>query len=297
MVVVNYGSHDLLRRHLAVLSRAAPDLHVVVVDNHSDRAERSAVQDLADIHDWTTVLLDDNLGFGAGVNRGVAEVPDDVSRILLLNPDASLDVTSLRALEAHVDAHPEQLVAPLVRRPNGSTWSAGTDLVLATGEMRGWHKRPPDADAATYQPWLSGACLAMARSLWERARGFDDDYFLYWEDVDLSRRILHAGGGLAVLREAVAVHDEGSTHRGRGTRERARSPIYYYYNARNRLLFAAKHLDAETQARWSRTAPASGYRLLLQGGRRQFRHPSRTVSPVWRGIKDGRSLMSGPRRG
>lgn len=295
VVVVNYGSHHLLRRHLVTLTDTAPEVLVVVVDNHVDDAERTAVTEMSRAHSWTTVLLDENLGFGAGVNRGVASLPAHVSRIVLLNPDASLDLPSLRALESHVDAHPGDLVAPLVQRPDGSTWSAGSDVVLASGEMRGWHKRPADAPDDSYQPWLSGACLALSRALWDRVGGFDDDYFLYWEDVDFSRRVLQSGGDLVVLREARAVHDEGSTHRG-STPARARSAIYYYYNARNRLLFASKHLSHDRQQAWLRTAPGAGYRLLLQGGRRQLRRPSRTVAPVWRGVRDGRAWLQDAQR-
>ena len=44
--------------------------------------------------------------------------------------------------------------------------------------------------------WLTGASLAMSITLWEQVGGFDERYFLYWEDVDLSWRILQAGGEL-----------------------------------------------------------------------------------------------------
>lgn len=289
-MVVNYGSHHLLRRHLVQLSQASDHLQVVVTDNRVSEEESLAVERLGDLHGWTTVLLERNIGFGAGVNAAVRSVDDAVDVVVLLNPDASLDVPSLELLAAHVRSRPRELAAPLVRRPDGSTWSAGTDLVLATGEMRGWHRRPAEAAPGSYQPWLSGACLALSRDLWDDLGGFDDDYFLYWEDVDLSRRVLDLGGTLGIVAGATAIHDEGSTHRAE-TPTRARSAIYYYYNARNRLLFAAKHLDAESRTRWLRATPGASYRLLLQGGRRQFRHPSRTFLPVLRGLRDGRRLM------
>lgn len=294
VVVVSYGSSALLRRHLVEVTSRTPGLHVVVVDNFTDTEEREAVATLGEHHGWQTLLLDDNTGFGAGNNRAVETLGPEIEHIVMLNPDASLDAASLARLVAHAQVHPDHLVGPVVRRPDGRLWSTGSDLLLRTGEMRGWHRRPTDADPSTYQPWLSGACLALSRSLWDRVGGFDDDYFLYWEDVDLSRRVLDAGGELVVLDDAVAVHDEGGTHVGE-VDVRVKSPLYYYFNTRNRLLFAAKHLDAAAQRRWRRTAPRAGYQLLLQGGRRQLVHPSRTWLPVARGLRDGRRLARLPR--
>ncbi|GAB3997631.1 glycosyltransferase family 2 protein [Nocardioides marmoraquaticus] len=289
LVVVNYGSHRLLERNLGPLTEDTPGLRTSVVDNLSTAAEREAVSRLASRHGWDLLAPDGNLGFGAGVNLALRRSPDE-DVVVLLNPDASLTPGDLHRLVARALSHPDELVAPRLVRPDGTRVAHGSDVVLATGEMRGSHRRPVDADPASYQPWLSGACLAMSRALWDRAGGFDDDYFLYWEDVDLSRQVLAAGGRLELLQTASVVHDQGATHREQ-TSTREKSPTYYYWNARNRLVFASKHLSPTDQRRWLRTSPGAGYRLLLQGGRRQLRRPSRTVWPVLRGIRDGYRFM------
>lgn len=290
LVVVSYASDELLADNLATTSAATPGLRVVVVDNYSSADQRRAVGRLGEQHGWSVLAPDTNLGFGSGVNLALRHLPPEVDSVVLLNPDARLAPADLRRLVEHVQAHPGTLVSPRVLRPDGTQESFGSDLLLATGEMRGWHRRPADADPASYQPWLSGACLAMSRALWDRVGGFDDDYFLYWEDVDLCRRVLDAGGRLALLESASAVHDQGATHREQ-TSAREKSPTYYYWNTRNRLVFAAKHLSPADQRRWLRSSPGAGYRLLLQGGRRQLRHPSRTVLPVLRGFRDGRRAL------
>lgn len=290
VAVVNYGASDLLAENLVATTDATPGLDVVVVDNLSSPEERRALLTLGRRQGWRVLTPEANLGFGTGNNLAVAAAGPAVRTVVLLNPDARLGPDDLRHLVEHVEAHPGTLVSPRVLRPDGTQESYGSDLLLASGEMRGWHKRPADADPASYQPWLSGACLAMSRSLWERVGGFDDDYFLYWEDVDLCRRVLDAGGQLELLETASAVHDQGATHREQ-TSTREKSPTYYYWNVRNRLVFAGKHLSPADQRRWLRTSLGAGYRLLLQGGRRQLRHPSRTVLPVLRGIRDGRRAL------
>jgi glycosyltransferase involved in cell wall biosynthesis len=131
--------------------------------------------------------------------------------------------------------------------------------------------------------------------MWQRIGGFDDDYFLYWEDVDLSRRVVNAGGSVRADGTLHAVHDEGSTHRHADAGP-AKSPTYYYYNARNRLLYAAKHLPASDQRRWLRTTPLASYRILLQGGRRQFVRPLRSFWPALKGSWHGIRLLKAATR-
>ena len=140
--------------------------------------------------------------------------------------------------------------------------------------------------------WVSGACFAISRTLWEHIGGFDDAYFLYWEDVDLSKKVWDAGGEVRVLQTASAVHDEGGTHEDR-TGGRAKSETYYYYNIRNRMLFARLRLDPDTRRRWRRRDGQVSWGILMQGGRRQLsgRGPWRALL---RGFRDGRGNVSGP---
>ncbi len=296
VIVVNYGSSDLLERNLAPLARHTPTARVVVVDNFTTAAEQARVTDLCARLGWTAVTMSENVGFGAAINRAAAGLPASIRSRLLLNPDATIDAVSLARLVDHSVRHPLDLVAPRVLTPEGTVWSAGTDLYLDDGHMRGWRHRDAATDPAGRQPWLSGACLVLGRELWDRVGGFDEDYFLYWEDVDFSRRVLDRGGSLVLDEHATAVHDVGSTQRTDGRSTRAKSPVYYYFNTRNRLLFAAKHLSRGDQRRWQRSSLLMAYRILLIGGRRQFRHPAATFLPAARGTLAGLVLMRRERR-
>lgn len=186
-------------------------------------------------------------------------------------------------------------LAPVVLRPDGSVYCAEVDLHLANGEMRSTQHRPADADPDQIHTWVSGACFMMSTQLWQRLGGFDEDYFLYWEDVDLSRRVVQLGGSVRADATLTAIHDEGTTHRLE-SESRAKSPIYYFYNCRNRLLYAAKFLPRSDGARWVRRTPRASYRILLQGGRRQFVHPRCTVWPALRGSVAGVRLWRARKR-
>lgn len=287
IVVVNYGSSALLAENLAPLAAGLPDAVVVVVDNRTDDAERARVTGLAEMHGWLTQLPASNLGFGAGVNLGAtAGFAAGADQLLILNPDARIAATAVLQLLERSRAQPNAVYCPRIVRPDGSTWFNGSDLHLDDGRLR----NPARRGSARVEPWLTGACLVVGRELWNRVGGFDDDYFLYWEDVDLSHRALAAGAALTLCSDVVAVHDEGGTHRDGMSVGRGKSETYYYYVIRNRLLFAAKHLgDAEYLA-WSRNAWAVAREVVLQGGRRQLGRSLRPVLVAWRAVRDGRRL-------
>ncbi|MFT7710507.1 glycosyltransferase family 2 protein [Clavibacter tessellarius] len=296
VVVVNYGSADLVRENVLPLIERLDDALLVVVDNRTDDAERERVRELA-AHPSTRVhgvYPDGNTGFGTGMNIGVDAARGLGAReFLLLNPDATIEPDQLAVLRRAVAADPLALVAPLILRPDGSTWFRGSDLYLADGRIRSAARRAQHP-GLTVEPWLTGACLLVTDELWTRVGGFSDDYFLYWEDVDLSRKVVEAGGRLRVVEEAVAVHAEGGTQSaGHASAGQAKSGTYYYHNVRNRLLYGARHLDAAALRRWRLLTPVIAYEVLLQGGRRQFAHPVAPVSAAVRGIVDGYRLSGG----
>ena len=296
VVVVNYGSHHLLRSTLTATLAADPSARAVVVDNFSGAAERAALQALADEHGWAVEMPATNLGFGGGMNVGVARaLVDGATRVLLLNPDAVVLPGGIAALGAAIDADPMTLAAPVIVRPDGSSFSSGTtDLSLLDGTMRATRRRASGSTTPVLE-WLSGACLALTGELWAATGGFDERYFLYWEDVDLSLRVQRAGGSLTVVESAQAVHDEGATHddatNGDPSASRAKSATYYYFNIRNRLLFAALHLDARHVRRWVLTAPRAARAVVLQGGRRQLVRSTAPWTAAVRGTWDGLVLV------
>jgi GT2 family glycosyltransferase len=215
---------------------------------------------------WSLVELPRNVGFGAGVNAGVARARDlGDERVLVLNPDATIDADSAAALVAASRADAAALVGPRIVTGEGRTWFAGA--VLDPG--RGTTRRARPEELGTDRTWQTGACFVATVAAWESVGGFDDDYFMYWEDVDLSWRWHEAGGPVVLVEQAVAVHDVGGTQGGTG-----KSPLYVYFNCRNRLLFARKRLGSRNGRQWWRGSAAYAWNVATRGSRRMLaRHP------------------------
>lgn len=283
LVTVNYASAELLRQTPDTLSSA--EVEIVVVDNFSTAAERARITRLAAERDWHLVSMPDNRGFGAGVNAGVRRARELGCRcFLLLNPDARAEPEVVASLRAASLADPMALISPRLVDRDGRLVFAGSHLDLRTG-------RTARARAATGPEemfWLTAACLAVHDELWQRVGGLAEDYFMYWEDVDLNYRC-HQVGARILFREDLAVlHDQGGTQGPR--RGRAKSTLYYFYNARNRMLFARRHLSRRSLWGWWWRTPQVSWEILLRGGRRQLVEAPTRVAAAARGGLAGMAL-------
>ncbi len=262
VVTVTYGSAHLLDEHLGRTSWPADTL-VVVVDNFASAADRTAVEERCTEHGWEFVAMPGNPGFGAGCNSGAAVAfGGGCDVVLFLNPDASGPPEVFAALADQCRQDPLAMAAPTLLQADGRPGTSWHHL----DETRGRNVRREGFDGTAPGDWLGAACLAVGRPLWDAVGGFDEGYFMYWEDVDLSRRVHDVGGRLIPRPDLVARHDVGATQT---TATRSKSPFYVYWNCRNRLRYAALHATRRQLAGWLLDTPRQSLRIAMRGGGRR----------------------------
>lgn len=300
IVIVNYRSHQLLLANLAPLRLSSETTRVIIVDNFASLDERREIEALTNSEGWSLVATNSNIGFGAAANLGMSEATElGCVCFLLLNPDVVLTEGVIEALRAQVVSEPLSVVSPKLLRPNGSTYFAGSYLSMIDGRLGADVPRPTEMhrsklDGATQvarrdsAPWLSGACLAFSGELLNLVRGFDESFFLYWEDVDFSIRARAAGASLIVRADLIAIHDEGGTQGELPAG--VKSNVYYYFNCRNRLAFGAKHLSRRDLLRWIAGTPGQSWAILKRGGRRQIITSQMPLIPTIKGSMVGLAL-------
>lgn len=207
IVTVAYRSDDVLAGFLESAARASTDpVHLVVVDNAPDAGTAAATADRAGAR---YITLPQNPGYGAAVNVGVRELPASVQWVLISNPDIVLEPGSVDKLRDAGQADDSiGAIGPTVLNPDGSVYpSARAIPSIRTGvghavlgnmwEGNPWTRsylRDEDpSDEPRDAGWLSGSCLLVRRSAFDELNGFDEDYFMYFEDVDLGFRLGNAG--------------------------------------------------------------------------------------------------------
>lgn len=250
IVVVNWNSGDLLRRCVRSIAehgdgRAA---RVVVVDNGSTdgSADVEAAGTPLDV-----VRTGRNLGFGKACNLGAAR--GDAPFLLFLNPDAELRPGTLdRALAYMAEAAAGRVGVCGIRlvdeegrahrhcaRDPKSNSFLGNSLGL-TRALRRWFPPIPLAEFDHLESravdHVMGAFYLMPRRVFEEVGGFDEDFFVYLEDLDLSRRVRRAGYTIQYRADISAYHKQG------GTSEKVKAHRLFY-SLRSNLLYAAKHLS------------------------------------------------------
>ena len=201
MVVLGYGDEPWLAECLTSVLNQQPH-QCVLVDNGITSALNIAANPALEV-----VTPASNLGFAGGCNEGVRHCTGDV--VVFVNSDAVIQPGALRALTEVLTDDSVGLVTASIRlgdRPDvinaagnpmhwlGYTWAGGM------GDLASAHENATDVTC------VSGATFAVRRDVWNQLGGFDDEYFAYGEDVDLSIRCWQAGLSVVFEPRAVSWH-------------------------------------------------------------------------------------------
>ena len=225
VVIVAYGAEDWLERSVdAALASTGVEVDVVVVDNG---CTDGGVDRLRGRDQVNVVCPMENLGFAGGCNLGVRHARGSV--IALVNADAILERGALAALAGVALQSGVGIATASVRLSDApETLNSAGNEVHFTGfswagcfrELASAHAEERDALAA------SGAAMAVRREVWDAMGGFDEHYFAYYEDADLSLRCWQHGLTVRYVPSAVANHRY----------EFSRHDTKLYLAERNRLL-------------------------------------------------------------
>lgn len=208
IVTVAYHSSNELGPFLDSARRSsAEEAPVVVVDN--DAGDGSATRELVEERGGIYLPMSRNGGYGTAVNRGIAALPPTVEWVLVSNPDVLLDENALDELVRFGAGDPRiGSVGPRILNEDGSVYpSARAIPSLRTGVghallgdiwptnpwSRRYHRDSEYGDESRAAGWVSGACLLVRRRAFESIDGFDESFFMYFEDVDLGFRLGRSG--------------------------------------------------------------------------------------------------------
>lgn len=227
VVIPNWNGKHWLKVCLPTLRRQTfKDFEVIVVDNGSSDGSEEYMRKF--FPEFRVVRLEKNLGFAGGVNKGiVASVGEN---IVLVNNDMKLDKDFLKYLYQSIKVKGVGLVAAKVLQYYHPTLidSAGDyiDIVGHANNIGRGDKNGPEYDMERKIFLVTGGACLIKREVFDRVGLFDEDYFAYFEDVDLSLRAQYAGFKAVYQPKAVVYH----VHKGTSSKNRA---LLEYWQFRN----------------------------------------------------------------
>jgi N-acetylglucosaminyl-diphospho-decaprenol L-rhamnosyltransferase len=221
VVVVTYSPGETLEHFLTSLEDATDrPYEVVLADNGStDGAPERAAEAHANVR---LLRTGGNIGYGAAANAGLAG--RRTGHALVANPDVRFDPGSVDVLLDAVRRWPRAAtLGPAIRTPEGAVYPSARDLPsLSTGvghALLGWlwpanpwtarYRREREEPVERTAGWLSGSCFLVDLEAFWSVGGFDPGYFMYFEDVDLARRLSQRGWLHVYVPTAVVTHEGG----------------------------------------------------------------------------------------
>jgi GT2 family glycosyltransferase len=226
-IVLAWKAEPLLRRAVeALIASEKVDVDVVLVDNGCTTDD---VAQLATLPGVTVVGDGVNLGFSGGTNLGAAHATGEY--LALINSDLVVEPTTLARLVEELGQSGVGIAAGAVHLatdPDLLNSNGNPVHVLGISWVGGLGERDTRT-APTETAGAMGACLVTTRAHWERLGGFDDEYFAYGEDAELSLRTWRLGLRVVNVPDAVALHRYEFT----------RNNFKFFLVERNRLLIVS----------------------------------------------------------
>jgi N-acetylglucosaminyl-diphospho-decaprenol L-rhamnosyltransferase len=166
--------------------------------------------------------LDENLGYGGAVNAAVRAMPERIRYVLVSNPDVMIEPGAVTELVRAFERLPEAgAVGPRVLNEDGTVYPSARKLPsLRTGVghavfsgiwpsnpwTRSYREDQEGSERERVVGWLSGSFVMVSRDAFDKLGGFDEGFFMYFEDVDLGYRLGKHGYRSIYVPTAAVIH-------------------------------------------------------------------------------------------
>lgn len=216
VIIVNYRSWKPLERCLTTLlpdDLTPLDFQVIVVDNFSEDGLFEIYKNK--FRELTWIQNSGNHGFAHGCNLGALQAT--AKYLLFLNPDTLIQPQSLQQLFDTYRSQPHiALLSCLqhnVNRQYYKQYKNFPSLLGLLGLARSGQSASPAKKELIYTPWVSGSLVFISKDWFDKVGGWNQDYWLYYEDVELCKKISLLQGTIALSRQCEIMHEHGGSSR------------------------------------------------------------------------------------
>lgn len=233
LIILSFNTKTMLQSCLASFYKHIKDaeFEVIVIDNASEDGSAEMVK--KEFKKAILIENKENVGFAKGCNQAAKLAKGEY--LLFLNSDTELRESSLREAVAILEKREDlAIVGGSLQNQNGTTSrSYGHFLtpfwifVMLFGIGRFIDKQSVQGEKLV--DWVSGGCMLIKRSLFEKLQGFDEHFFMYIEDMELCYRIKQLGYGIIYYPHFAVIHKaQGSSNRGFAIEHIYKGLLYFY---------------------------------------------------------------------
>lgn len=274
IAIVSYNTKEILLDCVSSVQTYTTTIayEVIVVDNDSRDGTVAALKDAYPA--MRIIANPENRGFAKAVNQSLAV--SHGRHVLLLNSDTIVRDQALATMVAYLDDHPDvgavsckqwtgdghlnQTCFPFPSIRDHLFYSVLFQRIAPTMQAAAAATHAVDCTKSQDVDWANGACLMVRRSLLQQLGGLDEEFFMYFEDVDLCRRLRQQGYRVRHVAEAEIVHFIGRS----SGRDRERLQLVWEFS---RIRYIEKHFSPVKRVLmkgW--IAAGTGWRLVQSMG-------------------------------
>ena len=247
IILINWNQYELTNSCIkSILNCSYKKFKIILVDNCSkDNSVTKLKRDFPNVH---FIQNNSNLGFTGANNIGIEYAKsEDYEYIMLLNNDTVVKNTFIEPL---VDSFKKNVMAvqPLILNyPDSNTiWNNGGSINSLFGIFKTINKNKNISLIKNFDKketeWISGCCFMIRSSVIDEIGILDDNFFVYYEDVDWSIRITEKKYKILIVPSSIIYHFEGGSWKTKKkNKEGYISPYTHYLNIRNHIYLIKKH--------------------------------------------------------
>ena len=263
IAILNWNGKKLLKRFLPSVVENSPEADIFIIDNASDDGSQNYVKQ--NYPEVDLIQLNENFGFAGGYNRGLKKI--DAELVCLLNNDVMVNKKWLPPILYHFKTNPKTAAAqPHIMNLNRPEYfdyagaAGGFIDRLGYPYCDGRVFNYIEKDNGQYNRdkkvfWASGACFFIRKAKFEALGGFDENFYIHMEEIDLCWRMFNEN------LEVYSLHKSKVYHLGGGTL--AVSPKKIYLNFRNSLYLLLKNLPEKRSLRITERMIWDGFVIFL----------------------------------
>lgn len=248
VITVTYNSKSLIEDYIVSLSKNLPkSSEVIIVDSGSTDETAERVKELITKHNlknFHQINKDENIGFGKAGNIASREAKGEY--LFFLNPDTKVKPGSIEQLLNFIKADDQVgIAAPRLIEPNGQIQKSVRRLPTVTGAVadyffgvnNAYREYFPVTETPVEVESVVGAAILIRKDLFIKLGGFDNKYFMYFEDIDLCRKVRRENLKIVYLPQAEVIHQVGGSFSEKKNEWLNESSIKYHGALKALLLY------------------------------------------------------------